>query len=58
MANTQLIVTFTCQKDVFVYNENCYVKPMAPFKTHESIEQAKTCQKEKWGKDIQVKIVK
>ena len=37
----QSIITFGCSKFVHVYSENCSVRPMPPFKSHSSIQDAK-----------------
>lgn len=36
-----MIVTFGCQRDVYVYTAESKVKPRLPYKTHDSIEAAK-----------------
>jgi len=36
----KLIVTFTCNNHVHVYNEKSGVLPMSPYKKHSSIEAA------------------
>lgn len=41
------IVTFTSNNHVHVYSGKTGVKPMPPFKTHGSIEEAKQYLKEK-----------
>ncbi len=38
MANK--IVTFGCQKNIFVYEPRCGVLPMPPCRYHETIEKA------------------
>ena len=37
---SQLVVTFTCNDHVHVYDEKSGVLPMSPYKTHSSIEAA------------------
>ena len=37
---SQLVVTFTCNNHVHVYDEKSGVLPMSPYKTHSSIEAA------------------
>lgn len=39
--NKLLVVTFTCNNNIHVYNDKCGVKPMLPYKKHGSIEDAK-----------------
>lgn len=36
----ELVVTFTCNNHVHVYDEKSGVLPMSPYKTHSSIEAA------------------
>jgi len=36
----KLVVTFTCNDHVHVYDEKSGVLPMSPYKTHSSIEAA------------------
>lgn len=37
---SELVVTFTCNNHVHVYDEKSGVLPMSPYKTHSSIEAA------------------
>jgi len=37
---SQLVVTFTCNNHVHVYDEKSGILPMSPYKTHSSIEAA------------------
>jgi len=36
----KLVVTFTCNNHVHVYDEKSGILPMSPYKTHSSIEAA------------------
>lgn len=35
------VITFSCQKNIFVYEDGCGFLPMSPFKSHSDIESAK-----------------
>lgn len=45
----RVIVTFSCQKSVFVYPKNSIHRPMFPFRSHPSIKAAKEFLKETRG---------
>jgi len=36
-----LIVTFSCQKNIFIFNKKSGLKPMPPYKVHQTVEKAK-----------------
>jgi hypothetical protein len=36
-----MIVTFTCQNNVFVYSDKSIVRPRLPFTSHKTIDEAK-----------------
>jgi hypothetical protein len=39
--NRTLVVTFTCNNNIHVYDDKSGVKPMPPYKTHSSVEDAR-----------------
>ena len=46
---SKTIVTFSCQKTIHVYHEKSSVRPMPPYKPHNSIEDAKKFMEEERG---------
>jgi hypothetical protein len=51
------IVTFCCSKSVHVYSKNCGVKPMPPYKSHASIDEAKKYLVERNKSNYEVNVI-
>lgn len=49
-----MIVTFSCQQNIFVYTEKSKVKPRLPYKTHSSVDNAEQHLKQRGVKEIRV----
>lgn len=40
MRDKEIIATFGCQKNIFVYPVNCPVLPMSPYRPHDTVDKA------------------
>lgn len=48
------VVTFACQKSIFLYTESSKVKPRPPYKVHNSINEAEQHLKKMGVNEIKV----
>ena len=44
-------ITYPCQIDIFIFDENSFYKPMPPYTSHTTLEKALEYQKKKYPKN-------